>query len=212
MAHSKKDECPFGLRMQPYWDIRYELFSKFDEGVKLDKEGLYSAKPERSAQGIAKLIKGKTIVDAFGGLGGSSIAFSLSGKNVIYIENNPQRLEYAKHNAKIYKAQSNIEFILGDCLDLIPQLEFDSIYLDPPWVGEILFTSRDITPRCLNDRGIRLLKFVCAKKASIGFTVPNNFDYNQILTFEVDFFVKSDFIKRRMVYSTFFINSTKHVF
>lgn len=203
---AQKDICPLGARLQPYWDVRDRLFSRFDDGVKFDKEGLYSAKPEKSAQGIADLIKGNIIVDAFGGIGGSSIAFALSGKEVFYVDTNPVRLKYAKHNAKLYEVSDKIEFILGNCLDMVPQLNYDSLYCDPPWVGEEFFTDRRIIPRKLTNNGKKLITLAKNAKSLIGFTVPNNFDYNQILSFENDFYVKTDFLMERMIYSTFFID------
>lgn len=205
----KSSICPFGKRLQHYWEMRYFLFSKFDEGIKLDKVGLYSVKTEESAKEISNFLKGEIIVDAFGGIGGSTIAFALAGKKVICIENNEIRLNFAKHNAKIYGVFDSIEFILGDCLDIIPTLKFDSIYFDPPWVGEMFFSDRNRTFRRLSYKSLRLLIYAKKMKASVGFTVPHNYDFNQVSKFNTEFCVKFSYLNGRKLYATFFLEYYK---
>jgi trimethylguanosine synthase len=55
-----------------YWYQRYRLFSRFDEGILMDKEAWYSVTPEGIARHLAKFMKerysGKTIIDAFCGV------------------------------------------------------------------------------------------------------------------------------------------------
>jgi hypothetical protein len=41
MSHSS-DRCPFGEHLQKYWNKRYLYFSRFDDGIEIDAEGLYS--------------------------------------------------------------------------------------------------------------------------------------------------------------------------
>ncbi|KAF0128079.1 MAG: hypothetical protein FD148_1881 [Methylocystaceae bacterium] len=64
---------PFGEGAQKYWDRRYDLFSKWDEGIKTDEVGLFSVKPERFALEVGKLLTGHAVLDAFCGIGGSAI-------------------------------------------------------------------------------------------------------------------------------------------
>lgn len=204
--YSQKRVCPFGSRLQHYWDVRKDLMSRFDEGIKCDEEGLYSLKPEKSMEGIAKEIKGDVIVDAFGGIGGASIAFALSGKDVICIELDSKRLEYAKHNAKIYGVYKKIEFVAGDCMELIPKLNFDSMYFDPPWVGDVFFTNRSEPPRSLATKGIALLSLAKSTCSSVGYTVPHNFNFNQLICFRENYSVRLDFLRKRLLYATFFMD------
>lgn len=49
-----KNKCPFGGKTQKFWDRRYDLFSRFDKGIQIDEEGLYSATPEHIALEQAK--------------------------------------------------------------------------------------------------------------------------------------------------------------
>ncbi|XP_072460714.1 trimethylguanosine synthase isoform X2 [Notamacropus eugenii] len=67
-----------------YWAQRYRLFSRFDDGIKLDKEGWFSVTPEKIAEHIAGRVhlsfNCDIIVDAFCGVGGNAIQFALTGK------------------------------------------------------------------------------------------------------------------------------------
>ncbi|XP_046497695.1 trimethylguanosine synthase isoform X2 [Equus quagga] len=67
-----------------YWAQRYRLFSRFDDGIKLDREGWFSVTPEKIAEHIAGRVnqsfKCDTVVDAFCGVGGNTIQFALTGK------------------------------------------------------------------------------------------------------------------------------------
>ncbi|KAM4865535.1 trimethylguanosine synthase isoform 2-T2 [Thomomys bottae] len=67
-----------------YWAQRYRLFSRFDDGIKLDREGWFSVTPEKIAEHIAGRVSQSfrcdIIVDAFCGVGGNTIQFALTGK------------------------------------------------------------------------------------------------------------------------------------
>lgn len=64
--------------IKKYWEQRYFLFNKYDEGIKLDRESWYSATPESVAYYTANRLRGaKVILDAFCGAGGNTIQVSL---------------------------------------------------------------------------------------------------------------------------------------
>jgi len=134
-SQDKSAACPFGFKLEPYWARRYSLFTRFDEGIKIDADGLYSVKPEAVALEIAKRIEGERVLDAFGGVGGSAIGFARAGKQVVCVEIDEQRIGYARHNAKLYGVANRITFVHGDVLELMGRLPCDAIYLDPPWGG-----------------------------------------------------------------------------
>ncbi|WAR24115.1 TGS1-like protein, partial [Mya arenaria] len=77
-----------GVRMPPeiagdpelrkYWGQRYRLFSRFDEGIRLDREGWFSVTPEKIAEHIADRCRCDVILDAFCGAGGNSIQFAFT--------------------------------------------------------------------------------------------------------------------------------------
>jgi len=64
---------PYLLYLMRYWHQRYRLFSKYDEGVWMDKEAWYSVTPEGIARHLAQFMaersaSRKLIVDAFCGV------------------------------------------------------------------------------------------------------------------------------------------------
>ncbi|KAF4076849.1 hypothetical protein AMELA_G00219810 [Ameiurus melas] len=122
-----------------YWAQRYRLFSRFDEGIKLDHEGWFSVTPEKIAEHIARRVQGASealvIVDAFCGVGGNAIQFALTGNTVIAVDIDPVRLALARHNAAVYGVSERIDFIQADFLQVAPRLRADVVFLSPPWGG-----------------------------------------------------------------------------
>ncbi|NWU69371.1 TGS1 synthase, partial [Pterocles burchelli] len=122
-----------------YWAQRYRLFSRFDEGVKLDREGWFSVTPEKIAEHIAIRVSQSfncdIIVDAFCGVGGNAIQFALTSKRVIAIDIDPEKLVLARNNAEVYGVADQIEFICGDFMVLAADLRADVVFLSPPWGG-----------------------------------------------------------------------------
>ncbi|XP_076247246.1 trimethylguanosine synthase 1 [Calliopsis andreniformis] len=118
-----------------YWLKRYQLFSKFDQGIKLDRESWFSVTPEQIAEYIAERCKCDIIIDAFCGAGGNAIQFALKCERVIAIDIDPSKIELARNNARIYGVEDRIEFIIGDFFQLASKLIADVVFLSPPWGG-----------------------------------------------------------------------------
>lgn len=97
-----------------YWCQRYQLFSRFDRGAILDEEGWFSVTPEILAEHHAARSGTGTVIDCFTGMGGNAIQFAKRSHHVIAIDINPKKIEYARHNAKIYGVDDRIDFIVGD--------------------------------------------------------------------------------------------------
>lgn len=55
--------------------------------------------------------------------------------SVIAIDNDPQKIEIARHNAELYGVADRIQFIIGDYFALAPTLKADVVFLSPPWGG-----------------------------------------------------------------------------
>ena len=79
-----------------------------------------------------------TIVDAYSGIGITSLLFASKGKNVVSIEVVPQAVEDAKELAALNNLQSKIKHICGDCNNILPKLKVDgrtTFFVDPPRKG-----------------------------------------------------------------------------
>ncbi|KAI8911004.1 RNA cap guanine-N2 methyltransferase-domain-containing protein [Gorgonomyces haynaldii] len=128
-----EDNVPKDLRK--YWGQRYSLFSRFDDGIAIDREGWYSVTPEEIARYLAERCQHcPVVIDAFCGVGGNAIQFAKYSR-VIAIDINKSRLEMARHNAQVYGVEDRIEFIHGDYMKLAPTLKADCVFLSPPWGG-----------------------------------------------------------------------------
>lgn len=66
----------FSVDMGKYWCQRYLLFSRYDDGIKMDEEGWFSVTPEPLARHHAERCGSGIIIDCFTGVGGNSIQFA----------------------------------------------------------------------------------------------------------------------------------------
>lgn len=64
--------------IEKYWTQRFNLFSRYNEGIKLDEEGWYSVTPETIASSQAKTCRDALVIDCFSGVGGNAIQFAKS--------------------------------------------------------------------------------------------------------------------------------------
>ncbi|XP_052201538.1 uncharacterized protein LOC127807589 isoform X2 [Diospyros lotus] len=106
-----------------YWCQRYLLFSRFDDGIRMDEEGWFSVTPEPIAKHHALRCGTGIIVDCFTGVGGNAIQFAQRSIHVVAIDIDPKKIDYAQHNAAIYGVCDRIEFIRGDSFLLAPRLK-----------------------------------------------------------------------------------------
>ncbi|MCZ7383329.1 MAG: methyltransferase domain-containing protein [Candidatus Methanoperedens sp.] len=136
---------------------------KFTKPIASNAEGLQLATPEIVARYIAKRLKTDIIADLGCGIGGQVIFFAKECKKVYAVERNPEKLEYAKENCRLYNVD-NVEFILGDALSENVKAQVsdaDIVFSDParpisekertlenlePPITEILKMYSDITP------------------------------------------------------------------
>ncbi|OMO74762.1 hypothetical protein COLO4_26521 [Corchorus olitorius] len=165
-----------------YWCQRYLLFSRFDEGIKMDEEGWFSVTPELIARHHASRCGNGIVVDAFTGAGGNAIQFAQRSTHVIAIDIDPKKIEYAYHNAAVYGVNDRIDFVMGDFFILAPKLKADTVFLSPPWGGP------DYTKVEIYDLKTMLrpcdgyFLFNVAKKIAcrIVMFLPRNVDVNQL--------------------------------
>ncbi|ORZ13261.1 RNA cap guanine-N2 methyltransferase-domain-containing protein [Absidia repens] len=167
--------------IEKYWYQRYAYFSKYDEGILMDREGWFSVTPESIAQHIAERCRSDVIIDAFCGCGGNTIQFALTCERVIAIDIDPVKLKCARNNAKIYGVEDRIEFILGSFYDLAPYLKADVVFLSPPWGGptylqEEVYNLKTMMP----GNGMSILKLATTITPNVAFFVPRNTNPNQL--------------------------------
>ncbi|KIP07423.1 hypothetical protein PHLGIDRAFT_89511 [Phlebiopsis gigantea 11061_1 CR5-6] len=151
-------------RLRKYFFQRERYFSLYAQGCLLDEEGWYSVTPELIANQIAERCRCTTVLDAFCGVGGNTIAFARTCERVIALDTSPTRLALARHNAIIYGVEDRIEFILADYLSFArsyialssqqesnissSQRRIDVVFLSPPWGGPeyLSGTTKDKSP------------------------------------------------------------------
>uniref|UniRef100_A0A8C6RLG9 Trimethylguanosine synthase n=1 Tax=Nannospalax galili TaxID=1026970 RepID=A0A8C6RLG9_NANGA len=168
-----------------YWAQRYRLFSRFDDGIKLDKEGWFSVTPEKIAEHIAGRVsqsfKCDIVVDAFCGVGGNTIQFALTGKRVIAIDIDPVKIDLARNNAEVYGIADKIEFVCGDFLLLAPCLKADVVFLSPPWGGPDYATAETFDIRTMmSPDGFEIFRLSQKITNNIVYFLPRNADIDQV--------------------------------
>ncbi|KAL0074288.1 RNA cap guanine-N2 methyltransferase-domain-containing protein [Phycomyces blakesleeanus] len=164
-----------------YFYQRYSYFSKFDQGILMDKEGWYSVTPEKIAIVTAERCRADVIIDAFCGCGGNSIQFAFTCERVIAIDLDPVKLHCARNNARIYGVEDRIEFIQGDFFKLAPTLQADVVFLSPPWggpdyIGASVFDLHTMIP----GDGTNIFEVASRITPNIAYFLPRNTDPDQI--------------------------------
>ena len=105
-------------------------------------------------------------------------------KKVIAIELDEQRLELAKHNAKLAGVLGKIEFIHGDFMTEITKLkDVDAIFVSPPWIIE---RYREVSVYSLNDtspNGFEIFEKAKSVTENIGFMLPRHTSIDDLQSF-----------------------------
>eukprot|EP00123_Amoebidium_parasiticum_P013815 comp22167_c1_seq1/m.32516 comp22167_c1_seq1/g.32516 ORF comp22167_c1_seq1/g.32516 comp22167_c1_seq1/m.32516 type:complete len:672 (-) comp22167_c1_seq1:115-2130(-) len=165
-----------------YWNQRYRLFSRFDEGIWMDKEGWYSVTPENIAIHIAQRCRAGVVVDAFCGVGGNAIQFARTCSKVIAIDLDPLKLQCARHNAEVYGVAHKIEFIEGDFLAIAPTLKADIVFLSPPWGGpEYRYAAVFDVQKMMLPDGYDIFAKAKMITSNIVYYVPRNCNLHQLV-------------------------------
>ncbi|CAL1396053.1 unnamed protein product [Linum trigynum] len=169
--------------LEKYWCQRYLLFSRFDDGIKMDEEGWFSVTPELIAGHHALHCVDDVVIDCFTGVGGNAIQFAQWCQHVIAIDIDPKKIDYAHHNATIYEVDDHIDFIKGDFFNLAPKLKglADTVFLSPPWGGPDYVKMKTYDINMLKPHDGYLL-FNTAKQiaSKIVMFLPRNVDLNQL--------------------------------
>lgn len=190
-------------KCKKYWRKRYQLFSKYDEGVFLSSELWYSVTPEVTAEAIAQIVKNlipecRNVLDICCGGGGNTIQFARYFESVGGIDINPTNVECSKNNCNVYGVNDNTWFAVGDWLELskrsnwipiaLDDGKFDFVFSSPPWGGpnykyDDTFDLYEMKPMNLRD--------LCASMVPLsrhfGFFLPRNLNFDQIREVTTEF-------------------------
>ncbi|KAL3538619.1 hypothetical protein ACH5RR_001985 [Cinchona calisaya] len=170
--------------VKKYWRQRYDLFRRYDEGIRLDEEGWFSVTPEEIAVRHALRCAGSgagVVIDCFAGVGGNAIQFARVCNHVIAIDIDPKKIVLAMNNAKIYGVQDRIDFIVGDFFQLAPSLKGDVVFLSPPWGGPSYKTIKKFSLDLLKPKdGHSLFQVAQAITPNIIMFLPRNVDLLEV--------------------------------
>ncbi|KAI9219278.1 RNA cap guanine-N2 methyltransferase-domain-containing protein [Blastocladiella britannica] len=163
-------------RVKKYWFRRHTLFSRFDEGIRMDEQGWFSVTPEPIAQYLAERCRCDTILDLFAGVGGNAIQFAETCEQVVVVELDPVRMACTQHNAEVYGVADRIEYVLGDAIAYMERTRAvpDVVFLSPPWGGpEYLALDEYMFDQIPLDWP-RLLAACLAKTRNLAMYMPKN--------------------------------------
>ncbi|KAG7593439.1 RNA cap guanine-N2 methyltransferase [Arabidopsis thaliana x Arabidopsis arenosa] len=168
-------------KITKYWIQRYDLFSRYDQGIELDEEGWYSVTPEVIAIKQARRCRGKVVIDCFSGVGGNTIQFAKVCSSVVAIDIDPVKVELAMNNAMVYGVANRVDFVIGDFIQLAPSLKGDVVFLSPPWGGPMYRDVESYKLDMLQPRdGYSLFQIAQSITPNIIMFLPRNVDLAQV--------------------------------
>lgn len=104
---------------------------------------------------------------------------------MIAIDIDPKKIEMARHNAKIYKVEDKIDFIVGNYFDVIEGIKADIVFLSPPWGGPSYMkhdTIYDLEQSLLPVSASKLLETTRKVTKDIVLYLPRNSNTKQLAT------------------------------
>ncbi|OAP11914.1 hypothetical protein AXX17_AT1G31040 [Arabidopsis thaliana] len=168
-------------KITKYWIQRYDLFSRYDQGIEMDEEGWYSVTPEEIAIKQAQRYRGKVVIDCFSGVGGNTIQFAKVCSSVVAIDIDPVKVELAMNNAMVYGVANRVDFVIGDFIQLAPSLKGDVVFLSPPWGGPMYRDFESYNLDMLQPRdGYSLFQIAQSITPNIIMFLPRNVDLAQV--------------------------------
>lgn len=154
------------------------------KNLKSDTEGLYSLSHKEDADLVSKIIKDKygniNIMDATAGIGGNSISFGSNFTNVISIELNSERFSLLRENIE----SRNLKNILlnGNFMNYL-NMNYDLIFIDPPWGGPNYKWEQKIRLYMDNKRLRDITKMLKERDKIVIWKLPYNYDLSDFKRF-----------------------------
>lgn len=150
------------------------------QNLKSDNEGLYSLSHKEDADKLSNIIKEKygdiNVMDATSGVGGNSISFGRNFTNVISVEMNSERFEMLKENIKVHNLNNTL--LYGNFINFI-NMNYDLIFLDPPWGGPNYKFEKSINFGINNTNLREVTKLLKSKEKIIIWKLPFNYNLNE---------------------------------
>lgn len=173
---------PFIRNLFPFSKkVRYEK-------LKMTKIGLYSISNRHDSGTLTRILgqivekwglnpKTVSIADGTAGIGGNAISFGLIFGDVHAIEIDNIQYEALENNVKQY-GLTNLKTWQGDCLKLIPNLDPNIVFIDPPWGGKSYKNETDLDLMLQSIPLVHIIniwKNVCKNLSIVTIKIPKNF-------------------------------------
>lgn len=141
------------------------------------------------------------MIDCFAGVGGNTIHFALSGRweRVYGIEKDAEVLACARHNAEIYGVADQIEWIEGDCFEILRDVVGRDggdgtrvvLFGSPPWGGAFtslffFFAQDSCSFRCSGGRDSRNLYILMAGYIGPGYRLDSVYDLSKMQPYNLN--------------------------
>ncbi|KAI3406329.2 tgs1 [Candida oxycetoniae] len=172
--------------VQKFWNRRYELFSKYDDGVYLSEELWYSVTPELVAKYTAQLFVKLLPPDAQIGLdvccggGGNTIQFARYFNSVGGIDISKTNLYCTEHNCHVYGVEDNVWTLCADWAEITTPKENGDINLD--WIPQDVLNRRGLTRTSSYSEPKEIFDFIFSSPPWGG----TNYDKNNFNVFEME--------------------------
>jgi predicted RNA methylase len=147
--------------------------------LRFDDEAFYSVTDQYTADKISRELKkqcpdAQLITDGTACVGGNSFSFSKHFPFVQAIELDKIRFDYLKANLQTLET-INVACYWGDCLDVVPYLKQDLVFLDPPWGGPSYKDKKSIDLYLSGVELSEICKIVKPYCSYLALKVPQNF-------------------------------------
>jgi 16S rRNA G966 N2-methylase RsmD len=149
--------------------------------LRLTPSALYSVTYPKEAEKITNIIYdivgNVKIIDACANVGGNTISFAQKFKKVISIELDNINYKALKKNIKQY-GFTNIKTKNMDCLEYIKNHNYDVIFFDPPWGGNLIYSQDSVIIKLSGIDINKIIEDLIKENKKVFMKVPLNFYSN----------------------------------
>lgn len=198
----------FEIKLKPKdAKVFFKSSSEQAEKLRFTNRSLFEASTHEQAKIttllISKIATNKiNLTETSSGIGGNTVEFAKTFKNVNSIELDPLTHKCLKSNCKTLKVDKNINFINDNCLKVLQYTKQDVIFMDPPW-GGVDYKGANVSLEYQNEEGVgidipSIIKKYAKTTKYIVVKTPINIDMNLYKPKKLNF---------KFLYETKFISS-----